>query len=529
MEINKWKILFLLIVIFYVMGIISYLIFSLINFYFKKRKSYFSGFVIFNIDTKKQRVRLNNDIKPLSYLPFFLKKSSILNGEWFNMNSFISIFDDKTKKALGNVFFKNQNIESRLFFNLQLKNDDDNKYKLILEQNETDLFQATIYWLKNEYDYIEPEIVFDKINSRNDELSFINHSSSIILNIKKQCLYNKDYILQEIVKRIEQKWHKKLNLLIYNSTFFISFSSDDKDNKEINKYFKYINTLSERLNCLRKYLNLNIVSDSSFIKKLDTQNFNLYLNFLIINNKNIKEILKSQLLTFENINQCKPFEKFSETYLEAIALINKQAFLLEKIKINNVHTNELSKKNLLNLKFSNLNKENKYRKNLINTDAFDYLWLMFFKNIKHYNVNNSIIYINDYLLNFLNINYLSVLNKEFQNLTFVININNFDNLNYIKEKMIELSNVKCNLGIKINSIEIEKVMDFNKEINLQYIIINKLICMNLSNLKNYLFISTFLDKIKTENMHIIFEYLDVENYKKLINNKIDKIYYTSNN
>ena len=83
--------------------------------------------------------------------------------------------------------------------------------------------------------------------------------------------------------------------------------------------------------------------------------------------------------------------------------------------------------------------------------------------------------------------------------------------------------------MKINNLNIEEIMMITKEIKIKYILINELICKNLNNLKNYLYISTFLEKIKDKNINIIFESLDVENYKKLINNKIDRIYYTITN
>ena len=143
--------------------------------------------------------------------------------------------------------------------------------------------------------------------------------------------------------------------------------------------------------------------------------------------------------------------------------------------------------------------------------------------------NNSIILINDYIFNLLSDSYLITISKEYQNLNFIINITNYDNLKFIKNKLEYLISKDCEFGLKINNLNIEEIMMITKEINIKYILINELICKNLNNLKNYLYISTFLEKIKDKNINIIFESLDVENYKKLINNKIDRIYYTITN
>jgi len=125
--------------------------------------------------------------------------------------------------------------------------------------------------------------------------------------------------------------------------------------------------------------------------------------------------------------------------------------------------------------------------------------------------------------------YLITISKEYQNLNFIINITNYDNLKFIKNKLEYLISKDCEFGLKINNLNIEEIMMITKEIKIKYILINELICKNLDNLKNYLYISTFLEKIKDKNINIIFESLDVENYKKLINNKIDRIYYTITN
>ena len=125
--------------------------------------------------------------------------------------------------------------------------------------------------------------------------------------------------------------------------------------------------------------------------------------------------------------------------------------------------------------------------------------------------------------------YLITISKEYQNLNFIINITNYDNLKFIKNKLEYLISKDCEFGLKINNLNIEEIIMITKELKIKYILINELICKNLNNLKNYLYISTFLEKIKDKNINIIFESLDVENYKKLINNKIDRIYYTITN
>lgn len=530
MPISNWKIAIFSLIIALITGILIFIIISLFKVYFKKTKYYFSGFVIFNIDTKNQRVRINNDIQPLTYFPPFLYKNTITNGEWFQINIFTSIFDEKTRKILNNVFINDLNNESVLYFDLFLKNSDGHKYKLILEKNKNDYFVATVYWNKKDYDYIDKNIVFKNINTKNDVLPFLNkNATSIVINIKKTYIYKQDYLINELSKLISYKRYKKFNLSISNSKIFIWYENDKNNSKENNKCLKYQEILLKNISILKQYFDLFIIADSSFLDSLTLGNINLYFYYLINVFKNNKYLLKNKILNTTFFQTNKSFNKFEQIYSEAILLANNEEYNLLKTTINDLNKNIITKKTIISPRFSNINKENQFKKILGNTDIFDYLWLTFFKSIRNHLANNSIILINDYIFNLLSDSYLITISKEYQNLNFIINITNYDNLKFIKNKLEYLISKDCEFGLKINNLNIEEIMMITKEINIKYILINELICKNLNNLKNYLYISTFLEKIKDKNINIIFESLDVENYKKLINNKIDRIYYTITN
>ena len=144
-------------------------------------------------------------------------KNTITNGEWFQINIFTSIFDEKTRKILNNIFINDFNNESVLYFDLFLKNSDGHKYKLILEKNKNDYFVATVYWNKKDYDYIDKNIVFKKINTKNHIFPFLNkNATSIVINIKKTYIYKQDYLINELSKLISYKRYKKFNLSIVN-------------------------------------------------------------------------------------------------------------------------------------------------------------------------------------------------------------------------------------------------------------------------------------------------------------------------
>lgn len=74
--------------------------YSIKSYYQIKKNSIRNGFLLFEVDADLKRVRINNDIEILNYIPEFIIDLQVKNGEWFDINLFLNFFDKDTKKFL---------------------------------------------------------------------------------------------------------------------------------------------------------------------------------------------------------------------------------------------------------------------------------------------------------------------------------------------------------------------------------------------------------------------------------------------
>lgn len=86
--------LFLFLMVFFIV------FYSIKSYYQIKKNSIRNGFLLFEVDVDLKRVRINNDIEILNYIPEFIIDLQIKNGEWFDINLFLNFFDKDTKKFL---------------------------------------------------------------------------------------------------------------------------------------------------------------------------------------------------------------------------------------------------------------------------------------------------------------------------------------------------------------------------------------------------------------------------------------------
>ena len=112
-----------------------------------------------------------------------------------------------------------------------------------------------------------------------------------------------------------------------------------------------------------------------------------------------------------------------------------------------------------------------------------------------------------------------------KHLQICIKINNSENYEHLISKLNALNEASYSAGIRINEIE-ENLLFFLSKTNIQFIIINKEISKNLNVAKNIVSINMLMSYANDKGIILIFEELNIENYKKLITTKNnEKILY----
>ena len=115
--------------------------------------------------------------------------------------------------------------------------------------------------------------------------------------------------------------------------------------------------------------------------------------------------------------------------------------------------------------------------------------------------------------------------KKNKHLQICIKINNSENYEHLISKLNALNEASYSAGIRINEIE-ENLLFFLSKTNIQFIIINKEISKNLNVAKNIVSINMLMSYANDKGIILIFEELNIENYKKLITTKNnEKILY----
>lgn len=263
--------------------------------------------------------------------------------------------------------------------------------------------------------------------------------------------------------------------------------------------------------------------DKAVISEFDNNRFFLLVAYLLFKNSNEAGKKLNYVLINKDALSLNAFESFENKYLNVISLINNGNYLVKNAPLHDFSSSQTSLK--ITMPIFSEEYLNEYENLLNNTDLQRYLWLVFFKDIDKYKLTNSILMIEDFIFPSLNAKYLYHVFKKNKHLQICIKINNSENYEHLISKLNALNEASYSTGIRINEIE-ENLLFFLSKTNIQFIIINKEISKNLNVAKNIVSINMLMSYANDKGIILIFEELNIENYKKLITTKNnEKILY----
>ncbi|MDD1365944.1 hypothetical protein PT304_00355 [Metamycoplasma hyosynoviae] len=479
-----------------------------INLKYIQSQKIYSGFLLFNIDLINRRVRINNDIDVLRFLPNYLKNLKIVNGMWFSMELFISIFSSDTQKLLIDAFNPNTSKTSEFKLNISMDSFGirEKKYNLILERYDLNYFYGTLSW--NEIEDYEPFVAEYQtsnfvINNDAEKCLFLKLNSEHSFE-KKEIIKNLKNIIPKVLFQKVFLWTKGDNLYI--------FYNENEGIENINSIFF---NLLQALRKFNKYFDLVVLFSNDVLQDVNEFNFNILCNFCRYKNSLKSENQFNYIEINKQFLDQQEYKFFLKKYNDAIATVNNGEYVLNKQ--TTMSFDEDIKNTILSLNFSDAWKKKYYRENFSRTDIYEYLFLHFLQNFKKFNFNDSLLLIEDYTFNYLNINYLKKI-QDWENneeISYIVNITNNLNLENLWRKINSLSDNSYRIGIKINKID-ENVFFFLTKTNIKYLVISSSISSDLNNEKNVLYISALLNFQKSRQTKIIFENFNKEYYNKFL-------------
>ena len=331
------------------------------------------------------------------------------------------------------------------------------------------------------------------------------------------------YLVNEIASiLVKKKINTRIIIVNKNENFFIYFENEAIFNTldiEIQALFGYITDLK----ILNSYFDICVLIDKAVISEFDNNRFFLLVAYLLFKNSNEAGKKLNYVLINKDALSLNAFESFENKYLNAISLINNGNYLVKNAPLYDFSSSQTSLK--ITMPIFSEEYLSEYENLLNNTDLQRYLWLVFFKDIDKYKLTNSILMIEDFIFPSLNAKYLYHVFKKNKHLQICIKINNSENYEHLISKLNALNEASYSAGIRINEIE-ENLLFFLSKTNIQFIIINKEISKNLNVAKNIVSINMLMSYANDKGIILIFEELNIENYKKLITTKNnEKILY----
>ena len=331
------------------------------------------------------------------------------------------------------------------------------------------------------------------------------------------------YLVNEIASiLVKKKINTRIIIVNKNENFFIYFENEAIFNTldiEIQALFGYITDLK----ILNSYFDICVLIDKAVISEFDNNRFFLLVAYLLFKNSNEEGKKLNYVLINKDALSLNTFESFENKYLNVISLINNGNYLVKNAPLHDFSSSQTSLK--ITMPIFSEEYLSEYENLLNNTDLQRYLWLVFFKDIDKYKLTNSILMIEDFIFPSLNAKYLYHVFKKNKHLQICIKINNSENYEHLISKLNALNEASYSAGIRINEIE-ENLLFFLSKTNIQFIIINKEISKNLNVAKNIVSINMLMSYANDKGIILIFEELNIENYKKLITTKNnEKILY----
>jgi hypothetical protein len=281
--------------------------------------------------------------------------------------------------------------------------------------------------------------------------------------------------------------------------------------------------LFDNLQILKKYFNASYILETELFNSIDKHRLNLLTNYLIV--KYLNDLQPSKIGL--NMLLSPEYVKFCADYNEAMTLINSGKYSIKHYDILDVKHNKNVNKVIFPV-FEDPKKEEFYKKDYNNLDIFEYMFLSFLMKAERFDLNNSILIIDDYVMNLLNINYLKKIHNQFKNISFLIKINNDTNFKYLENTINVLINSNIKIGFQINKIS-SYLIDFINRIKINFLYIqNDTASTFTNNIKTTLNASLISGYDFTAPLKIIFENIDLEILRSINLKNNNNLYLAKN-
>ncbi|WP_148310074.1 MHO_4530 family protein [Metamycoplasma canadense] len=478
-----------------------------------------NGFLNLEVDLEKERIKRLSNINETANEPFFLRKLNFLNNKWKKLSDFQNLLDKNTNIAFISSLKKKENTIinfekdlNKWFLTLKIKASIEIK---IVDKKRAYL---TLNW--SEYNKKE-DFVFEQTNMNTNYL--LNENSNylvcgFILNIKN--IYNINNFLNLFKKDcVKNKIEGIKVFLDWNKLFFV-FPLSKFKRKQAEKNIRIINETS----FFYKHLfNLFFAFDSSLLTKKEYYNYEIIFDYLKNDYKQNEDYWISN-----DITNSEDFKQFQEKYDYVLNEINNSNSIeLKNIPINSFAEDKSKLTLLLNeLKFEALNIEN--TEILSTLDIYKNYFIKLYDNINPIDFHGKILVINDFIFDLMD-------NKKIENLMSINNsllqlvvLNTKKSLKKVKKKIeiIQENKIKGTIGIKISEINDDIISTIDKWVKIIWI--SKSITNNLNNPQTMFYVRLLLERAEQFKILIIFENLDYKNYKKVLYNNNNNLFYTKN-
>ncbi|WP_371246461.1 MHO_4530 family protein [Mycoplasmopsis agassizii] len=434
------------------------------------------------------------------------EKDKFSKGYWIAYEAFFARanFNDEIKtkiKDILNNWNENQKTTQQIFIDNRQTNEKPlkvlnwfsfnkkNSIRIIFRQAEDNKIIANFKWSKDlvsqQTDYRDEILEWNQIlNIRGTFKSFIG------LEIKAGKRDNLKYL----IKKLNSIYHrKKTYILLKNDLVFIMVN--DQDLKLVKKHIHGIlHAIKSENNgwFLRNFYSHLAVVEMKNVKFVDDlENLELRMRYALTESRADKETYWFEIDTIDFTE----YEIFKSNVVNIMRELSSFDYDLKRIReygTNKVLSNTYAKYKIKNVEKSEVENITKsiYYKNLINDFFVSYVE-------EHYKETRRI-FIDIRDETFLSIGH----NLKNTQVAYIINISDIDMIDPI-EKFLKSNNFNVRLGVKLHSIN-ERIFDFVMNVKPNFLVIAKEIGINISNEKNYLYLSylNYLNNLNHTNMII---------------------------
>ncbi|AWX42533.1 Uncharacterised protein [Metamycoplasma cloacale] len=507
-----------LFLIIFVVVIITIVI-SFIKLHSKKNNDNY-GFVIFDIDLRKQRAKWFNDINMLNKAPEFMKKSPLVSGEWCEMSDFYQLFNNNSIAKIKRIWDLKKYLTEieKLKVSLTTGNNELFEYTITVEipNNNSNIIQVSLEWQKQQ---TKNTSIFNRITEHINSLFQQKYHSVLCAIINSKYILDEETINGLYNQLIPTQIATHMDLIKENDRLFFAFKGLPHVKKNtMNIYNEILENFSNKA---VKYFDYVFVVKQNSNNKLLPKTYNTLLNYiyLLIETKKLDNF---QIIE-ENLTNKDDYKFFSKAYNRAEKLINNNELTMTYTNVKNLSKNSNDYK-IINPVLTNRSLDDILRVQMNDLDVFSNLTTKFIETNQMTNRSNSIFILDDYYFVKNGLNPLRNMIENNDNLYLTIRISNWNNIINVINKY-ELLKTDYPMNLYIDNIDNNVVQILNEK-NIKMIILGKNITNNLNIPKNMIYTNKLIELIRHKRGIVVFDNFNANVYKKIFEDKYEKIYYT---